>query len=836
MKKKFLLTGTAVAAGAAVLTLVSCGSGVAERTDRSSAVKSTHHYVEAPKAPTYDTDAGQVDILLNYAGTSGVSRAANAGSVNDPISGEQLSPGTLLPTWKAFQSYTRTTIIDAASYGQTTDKLTWGAVATSGDFKSQNDSSRHVDLFYGATGSNGFSNNWAYLTDLTPYIDVENPDQADMPYFSAFLKANPDIQKMITKSGKIYYTPYFDGIDDIERMFMMDTDIAEKVLNSTGGWDTTTTNGGSNPSSNVVQGGFYQPFMDATNNYKDAETTVPVLLDRQAYEVKIVQTENIIKQQNALLEKGCTGKELAEQFINYIKTAYANFFDASKNSAGKVFYKNPADLFVSQSAAYNPDELIALMRVVKANPGMISGNANAEITTFFPRAASSNRIENIYDFAQIWGVQGIDGEQGNFYIGGDSKVHALETTKASYDALEYLSQMYDEGLFLKDFYTDGANGSSTGFLDKYYKKITEDAEYGFMMYDYSAATGASNDIADGMGTKPESRKNGFGDKDDDGNFKYGQTGITAILAPLTYWSTGSEWKPTDAINSKTGKTLTRYYESNRALKGNSWAIPVGSDNVEGALRLMDIMYSDLGQLVNNFGPVEYWAKPDTTKGDTLEGTYDENKVYVTDDLTSSGELDPVISSKVKASIAGQSGDFWSYSRGYLGSTHGVGNVRPMGCNLQATNAYAAIGVGYVQDAFTVGNNGVVGDGKVMKLATISKVTENNTTVYTWDTCAPTGFTSTQKDSNNEWTSLSGFWGTDKLGKNQGWVSAVTRGHKNDISTCTVYAGSGDTATASTYTKVLEEQDVYNKKALYKYAHSIDSTDKYLPDYAKSTKA
>ena len=135
MKQKFLLTGSAVAAGAAVLTLVSCGSGVAERTDRSSAVKSTHHYVEAPNAPTYDTDAGEVDILLNYAGTSGVSRAANAGSVNDPISGEQLSPGALLPTWKAFQSYTRTTIKDAASYGQTTDALTWKAVATSDDFK-----------------------------------------------------------------------------------------------------------------------------------------------------------------------------------------------------------------------------------------------------------------------------------------------------------------------------------------------------------------------------------------------------------------------------------------------------------------------------------------------------------------------------------------------------------------------------------------------------------------------------------------------------------------------------------------------------------------------------
>jgi len=834
MRKNRIKMSLFASAPVVLLGLVSCtdSSSNTDGRTRANNVRMQYSYVEAPSAPTYSTDAGEVDILLNYAGTSGVSRAANAGSVNDPISGEQLSPGALLPTWKAFQSYTRTTIKDAANYGQTTDKLTWGAVATSGDFKNQNDNSRHVDLFYGATGDNGFKNNWSYLTDLTPYINTENPSESKMPYFSAFLKANPEIEKMITKSGKIYYTPYFDGIDDIERMFIMDTNITEKVLNSASGWDTTTTNGGANPAPNVVQGGFYQPFMDTNNNYKDPETTVTVLLDNQTYDLKVIQTENIIKQQNALLEKGCTGKELAEQFISYIRTAYANFFDVSKNSAGKVFYKNPADLFISQSAAYNTDELIALMRVVKANPGMISGNASAEITTFFPRAASSNRIENIYDFAQIWGVQGVDSEQGNFYVGGDNKVHSLETTKASYDALEYLSQIYDEGLILKDFYTDGANGSNSGFLDKYYKKITEDAKYGFMMYDYSAATCAANDIYAGIGTKQESRKNGFGDKDDEGYFKYSQTGITGILAPLTYWATSAEWTPSDDITSKTGKTLTRYYESNRALKGNSWAIPVGSDNVDGALRLMDIMYSDLGQLVNNFGPVEYWAAPDTTKGDKVEGTYDASKYYVATDLVY-GEKTPIVSNKVKASIAGQSGDFWSYSRGYLGSTHGVGNVRPKGANLQATNAYAQPGVANVQTAFTIGNNGVAGDGKVLKLATICKVRENDKTLYTWNTCAPTGFTTTQKDSNNEWTSLSGFWGADKLGKNQGWVSAVTRGHNNDISTCTVYAGSGDTATASTYNKVIQEQDAFNKKALFKYAFSVENDYTYVPSYALS---
>jgi hypothetical protein len=426
----------------------------------------------------------------------------------------------------------------------------------------------------------------------------------------------------------------------------------------------------------------------------------------------------------------------------------------------------------------------------------------------------------MFDLSQIWGIQGVDGENGNFYIGGDGKVHALETTKATYDALEYLSQIYDEGLILKDFHTDANNakGNSTGFLDKFYKKTLADSAYGFMMYDYSAATCAANDISDGIGTKSTSRKNGF----ENG---YSSKGITAVLPPLTYWATGSEWKPSDAITSRAGKTLTRYYESNRALKGNSWAIPANSDNKDGAIRLMDVMFSDLGQMVNNYGPVEYWAKPDTTKGDTV-ANYDANKIYVSDDLVA-GELAPILSSQVKASIAGQSGDFWSYSRGYLGATHGVGNVRPKGVNLQATNAYAQGGIANIQSAFTVGGS-VAGDGTVLKLATISKVKSNGETVYTWNTSVPSGYTKSYKDNDNEYSSITGFWAADKLNNNTGWVSAVQRGHNNPISGIQVKNSQG---TAVTYSKVLEEFDIFNKKALYTYAQSISNDNTYVPAYA-----
>ena len=806
MKKKFLLTGSAVVAGAAILGLASCGTDTEKVTRTpSEGLKTTHNYVEAPAAPTYSGEGGEVDVYINYAGTSGVARATGQATVSDPITNGQLAPGVMLPTWKAFQSYTNTTIKDATNYSSSNDASVWDAV-TQSNFKSETDSSRTIDVVYNTTSNfNGATDKLLALDDLI--------NNGKMPNFKAYLDKNPDVKKMITKGGKIYYTPYFDGQDDIERMFIMDTSLTTKVLDSASGWDTTTTNGGSNPSANVVQGGFYQPFMNADYNFSE-DTKVKVLFENSVKTVTVFKTKNIIKQQNELLSKGCTGQELAQQFISYIKEAYKDLFD-------KGYYTVPSDLFVSESAAYNTDDLIALMRVVKANPGMISGNANAEITTFFPRAASNNRVDNIYDLSQIWGIQGVDGEQNNFYIGGDGKVHALETTQASYDVLEYLSQIYDEGLILKDFYTDANNpkGNGTGFLDKFYKKTLADSAYGFMMYDYSAATCAANDISNGIGTKATSRKNGF-------ETDYSSKGITAILSPLTYWATGDQWSPSDAITSRTGKTLTRYYESNRALKGNSWAIPANSDNPEGAARLMDVMFSELGQMVNNYGPVEYWAKPNTEAGDKV-ANYDANKFYVSDDLVA-GELAPIISNEVKASIAGQSGDFWSYSRGYLGATHGIGNVRPKGVNLQATNAYAQAGVANVQSAFTVGSNGVAGDGEVLKLATISKVKENGETVYTWDTSTPSGYTKTFKDNNNVYTAITGFWAADKLNNNTGWVNAVTRGHNNAIANIKVIDG---TKTETTYSKVLEQRDAFNKNALYTYAFSIANDNKYVPSYA-----
>ena len=814
MKKKFLLIGATTAlAGFAALSLGSCGSD-----DNSG-----------PQA-----ENGTLDILLNYSGTGGISRAAGQGSTNDAITGAQITEGTLLPTWKAFASYTKTALRDASTYAQTSDNNVWDAVASGDEIKSQTNSSEYVDLLYNSTAN--FNNNVSKLQSLNSYLGLDAEGNAVagaevlMPNFRKWLDENPTMAKAIKRSGNYYYTPYFDGYNDIERMFVMDTAMVTKVLDSTSGWDTGTTNGGSNPSGNVVQGGFYTPFVDATNNYPTAQTVDVLKADGTVGEATIAVTDNIIAQQNALLANGCTGQQLAQQLIEYINTAYADFFT-------KGFFENPSDLYISNAAAYNADDMIALMRVIKANPGLITGDAAAEIETLFPRACSNNRIENMFDFAQIWGVQGVDGESANFFVAGDGKIHALETTKASYDALTYLSQIYDEGLILGDFYTNAAQkADGSDFLNKYWKKTVDGSGYGFMVYDYSASTTAANDQKDGIGTNPASRA---------GTFKNTSVqGLTAVLPPLTYWATESNWDHSQNINDFTGKTLTRYYESNRALKTNTWAMPKSADNKEGAAIMMDFLFSDLGVLMQDYGPTNYW---DSESADLVDVYFDakgkeitkaeadaaiaqasaaaaSGEEYVDPNITTAkvsktfvpGENNALLSKNIKASLANSGKDFWTYCRNWLGSTHGIGHVRSKGINIQATNYYAQWGCKNVAAAIAA---------EVVDLAMVDKYANAE---LRWDSSVPTGFTKTYSDTNKDYTAITGFWGTAKFGQNNGWVGVVCAAWDADKTSIVVKDGDKND---TTYQAVLDQFDQFNKKALYTYANSVEA--KYVPAYATS---
>ena len=420
-----------------------------------------------------------------------------------------------------------------------------------------------------------------------------------------------------------------------------------------------------------------------------------------------------------------------------------------------------------------------------------------------PRGESSESVESVLDLLQLFGIQGLDAENGNFYFSADGKLNALETTTAAYQGLDILAALYDEGLILENFYASEATRQANRYLDQYFKKSTTKTAYGFMMYDDPSIVTAANDEYEGLGTKSTSRS----DYAKDTKIQ----GIYSILPPRTYWTTTGN-NAESQISTKTGKTLTRYYESNRSLQTTSWAIPATADNKEAALRIMDFMYSPLGQLIQNYGPEAYWQKPSKDKVDPAID-YDNANIVV-NNMTAQNELNAIVSYKTKLELVCSNLDFWSFMRGYLGATHGIGHVRLSGLNLQATNYYGQIGLKNVQSAIAAG----------------AVEHASNKEAYSWNVSVPTQFSTSVSDDKNLWDGISGFWATNKINKNEGWVNVVVSGYGTDKSLIEIKTLKN--ATKITYKDMYKQIDAYNKYCLREYAKSLGDT--VVPDYAQDT--
>ncbi len=741
---------------------------------------------------------GTVDVHLNYNGVQGVTYRGTAGtSWANAVNNVTYTNGKLLPTWEAFANNLDIRVREACGYNSTKDADNYTAVSGN-NFMSDTDSSQPIDLFYNTTANINKMGSSNLAVDLTSYIEA-----GKMPNFKAYLDKNQSVKEEITSNGKIFFTPYFDSYNDVERNLVMDTSIVKLLLDGANKQYDTEKKNGVNGDANVVTDAKYQPFIDADHNYPNAETKVKVSVNGQAKEITIKQTENIIKQQNALLSRaqGATGKELAEQFVAYLNAAFGD-----NVGSGKTF-ATLSEIFTEEQAAYNVDELIALMRVVKANPKMITGDASKEVETLFPRGQAANRIQNMLHFAQVWGVQGLVSEKDFLYFLQDGTLNDARTSKASYDALDNLAALYDEGLILGNFwyYSDSAKDGNA-YLNKYFKKSKSDFSYGLMEYDYTATQCVANDTVDGIGTKSSDRAEGAKDLK--------VTGIKPILPPLTMWPTEKSAKHDQALKNFDGKTLMRHYDENRTIKANSWCIPSSSDNIDGAIKLMDYMFSAMGLYIQDFGPEAYWENANQVKGNPAEET-------------------PIMSKGQKAMLQATNLDFWTYMRACMGSTHGIGHVRTTAIQIQATNYYGQAGYQALERTFA---NGVV------DLSLVDKDGDNNSGTVTWNTSVPvnnyTGIPAAKSTEANAYDATLSFWGQDKnKSEPVGWVYAVAKGGFSQLSDDAKLGKTTNSSVDYTVGDVKTQQDAMNKALLYAYANSLDKNfgvTTFIPSYAKKT--
>ena len=475
-----------------------------------------------------------------------------------------------------------------------------------------------VDVVLGTAALLSENGEAGLMVNIGEYLD-------QMPNFKAYLDANPIVKLSITgnvDNGAMYFSPYFDGVDDIERMPLMRVDWVEKLLNGEGEFTADACKD--------TQAPVYTPFMP-TSGKIDIETP-----NAEGTAVETVTTDydaygNIVAKMN---EKGAmSGVEAVNMLREYIDKTYNGYYGT-----------NRADLFIGQNAAWDVDELVALVRCVVANPQTLNGTDTIE--GIFTREDNNNqRRVDITRFAgHLFGVRGMESRQDYLYVGTDNEMHDARQDEAAYAAMAKMHEMAEEGLISTAF-INGEEVKTENYLEN---------DLGFMHYDYNQTQTVYNK------TKLD---NAAGEK------------YMAVMVPVSRWEDGTE-----------GGVYMRFTESWRSVKTDGWGISkqgVGDDTnkLNAALKLIDFAYSPEGIILMSYGP----------------------KAFRNDDVTFTfnGQEMPTIADATYEELWEKAkGNYTNYARQFLGST--LSFMKSQAFEYQCTHEVGKEGAGKISKAIALG--------------------------------------------------------------------------------------------------------------------------------------
>ena len=493
--------------------------------------------------------------------------------------------------------------------------------SASNEFDFWKDRLDEVDMLSGTAAKLSEYGEAGSIVNIAEYLDM-------MPNFKAYLEANPIVRLSITgntDTGAIYFSPYFDGVNDIERMPLMRVDWVQKLLDGEGEFTAEA--------SNKLAAAVYTPYMPTTGS---VEIDV-VTLDGTAVE-KVTKNYdaagNIVAKMNEAGE--LDGVAAVNMLRAYIDTAYNGYYGTERSN-----------LFIGQNAAWDADELVALLRCVVANPQTLNGTDNVE--GLFSREDNNNqRRVDMFRFAgTLFGVRGLESRQDFLWIDADGFLRDARQELDAYQAMERMNMMAQEGLLSKSF-LDASKESTATMLEN---------DMGFMHYDYNQTQTVYNET-----------------KLQDGE-KY-----MAVMVPVAKWFDGTN---ADGV-------FMRFTESWRSVKTDGWGIPkhVESDaaKLNAAIALIDYAYSPEGMILMSYGPDAFIKK-------NADGS------YVT--FNFNGQEMPVIADATYAELWEKaSGNYTNYARQYLGST--LSFAKSQAFEYQCTHEVGKEGAGKISNAIALG--------------------------------------------------------------------------------------------------------------------------------------
>lgn len=546
----------------------------------------------------------QINIAIGH-------NSADTGAFYDTISGSVTLPGGYSASTKkekpAIAEIEKILGIDfldmyggkdhstSANLGKIKDRNEWNKEDGTGVEIATSDLSKAVELAHNTPGS---------VLNLANYLD-------QMPNFKNFLESNPIVYLSLLQAGmsttdgtgkEIYVAPYFDGNDDIERYCLIRqdwvVDLLDKELTHDGdtyfdacgektaalGWMGTT---GSYKVETTTADG--TDTFDLTKDYaaalaaaKDETKDLGAAYKAIAGEVYAGESGNIVDIMGAAINKNnqAKGKQLATLYRAYIDVAYKNGTSAA--------YTKRSDLFNGYNAAWDVDDLVAMLRIVKTNAENL-GLSKLSTTGIFARDNSNDRTPDIIRLlSQLYGERGADSRYEWTYIDANGQLQDMRNNASFYQALENFGGLIKENLVAN--YISGAKS------DPLKGKCTEeDPGTGFMLYDYS-----------------QTQTNHMFGLADDNDYLLG-----AINTPVSRWDDNSDG---------TKDTIMRYTESWRSTKTSGLCIAgylagdAYAQKRNAVLTFIDYLFSNDGQIVSTYGP-------QSTNGNTNpNGTWYGNEV------------------------------------------------------------------------------------------------------------------------------------------------------------------------------------------------------------------
>ena len=481
-----------------------------------------------------------------------------------------------------------------------------------------------VDLVSGTAAKLTEYGEQGVVVNIGAYLD-------QMPNFKAYLESNPIVRLSITgntTTGAIYFSPYFDGVNDIERMPLMRTDMVQKLLDGEGAFEAEKSNKTAAP--------VYEPYMPTSGKIEidvvtaDGSAVEKVTKDYDA-------AGNIIAKMN---EAGSIdGVTAVNMLREYIDKAYNGYYGTERSK-----------LFIGQNAAWDADELVALLRCVVANPQTLNGTDT--IQGIFSREDDNNqrRVDLMRFAGHLFGIRGLESRQDYLYFDVDGSLKDARQNPETYKAFERMNAIAKEGLISENF-MNTADGKTKQYLEN---------DSGFMHYDYNQTQTIFND--------PSQKVFDEGEK------------YMAVMVPVACWQDGTE-----------GGHYMRFTESWRSVKTDGWGISSAGvkdnpDKLNAALKLIDFAYSPKGMILMSYGP-------DAFIKTNADGS------YVT--FMFNGQEMPEIADATRAELWEKaSGNYTNYARQFLGST--LSFAKSQAFEFQCTTDVGREGAGNISNAIALG--------------------------------------------------------------------------------------------------------------------------------------